>query len=1351
MIRKVVLCILSVIALGVSAQTFEEMYGEFKRVPDSTRTKVWWFHGENKTTAEGITADLEAYRRAGVGGVVYYDQQHGPGTPDAMPAMSREWWEMLKYAALEAKRLGLSFEVNISNGYVCGGPWITPELGMQAVFSRDTLVRGGRHYRGKLPVPHRKGAHDIAVLAFPAKAGYREDVRCLPGGFTTNDSTTVLLASFDRPFTARSFSYRSNGYSKGAQSIMNVPCDPQEDFCGDNFTLLPPLGELEVSDDGKVWRKVTVLRPCYRMQSLCPNFTISFPATTGRYFRLNLHGWWKKDRQTKAMIGDRAATSELQLSNVVLSARALTDRWEERAAYCSEYIRPALTPDYSGDEVIDRAQLLNLTSKLDENGILDWTAPEGTDWKVVRFFYAPTMGKTKHGRKNLLGLECDKLSVRAAEHHWNNYAQVIIDSLSAIGCHPSGICMDSHEAGSQNWTHDFPALFQEKHGYDVIPWLPAMQGYIVESVDATEKFLRDMRRTIADGANDRYFTTLQRKATEAGVHFTAQAMGNGQSFCSDNLAAKGIVDRPQGEFWTRMHDGAYDIKEAASAAHLYGHQIASAEAFTDFCYRHTFGSVKDEIDMATVFQVNDLVVCASESQPWLSPAKINTGYNRDYALNRQNTMWPFSNGFWDYQARNNYMMRQGKPVVDILVYVGDETPMKLLAHRLPVIPEGYDFDVCSTDGLKQKNVADYKLLAIEKTAVVRPETEELIARLKANGMLVFDNRVQADDEMEGMLSEGGVRPDLQIKSRRTALDRVFFTHRQTGNADIYFLVNHSRDHEFVDSVIMRTGYDVAEWWNAIDGSRKKLVTRRTPQGVKTMLRLKPGEAGFIVASRNVTPGLDTYSTASNEYVTPVKGSWKLTFDTLLGGPKNPVLFCDELVDLAQSDDPDIRYFSGLVTYENSFDVPEKRKGSELSLRIPGLQGVAQVSVNDSVAGIIWCDPWEIDITPFVKSGKNTLRIDVRTPLANRLIGDASLPESQRKLYTYTQLYTADNRPVPSGIIGEVLLCTSGSGSPEAVGQKESPAWDDTRRRNWDDRFKEVSILSSSDGTPQNAYIYKSTQPGAPLIVSLHTWSGDYRQNDPISLEVAQKDWNYIHPDFRGPNKRNEALVSPIAIQDIEDAIVWAVKEMNANPDEVHVVGVSGGGLATLAAFMQVQYPVKSFSAWAPISDIEAWYWESRGRGQNYANHIMQAIGRDGVIDAGQAIRRSPLHQAYPGKLRKDVPLYIYEGCHDGYKGSVPVSHSLLMYNRIAAERKYGISDRNKIFRKAEKDNRLLSQDEVMDMVIKRLKPDADPSQTILGRQVYLHREMENVSITVFEGGHEQLPGALELIPVNNKL
>ena len=53
--------------------TKEKAWEEFSHPVDSTRTKVWWFHGETETTREGITADLEAYKRAGIGGVVYYD------------------------------------------------------------------------------------------------------------------------------------------------------------------------------------------------------------------------------------------------------------------------------------------------------------------------------------------------------------------------------------------------------------------------------------------------------------------------------------------------------------------------------------------------------------------------------------------------------------------------------------------------------------------------------------------------------------------------------------------------------------------------------------------------------------------------------------------------------------------------------------------------------------------------------------------------------------------------------------------------------------------------------------------------------------------------------------------------------------------------------------------------------------------------------------------------------------------------------------------------------------------------------------------------------------------------------
>lgn len=133
MMRKFLL-LAGLLALGLAASAQDggiRAALQAFRDPDNTaRTKVWWFHGETPTTRAGITADLEAFKAAGVGGVVYYDQVHGPAE-GALEAFSPQWWEMLKFAALEAKRLGLSFEINLSNGYVAGGPWITPEMGMQ--------------------------------------------------------------------------------------------------------------------------------------------------------------------------------------------------------------------------------------------------------------------------------------------------------------------------------------------------------------------------------------------------------------------------------------------------------------------------------------------------------------------------------------------------------------------------------------------------------------------------------------------------------------------------------------------------------------------------------------------------------------------------------------------------------------------------------------------------------------------------------------------------------------------------------------------------------------------------------------------------------------------------------------------------------------------------------------------------------------------------------------------------------------------------------------------------------------------------------------------------------------------
>lgn len=317
-------------------------------------------------------------------------------------------------------------------------------------------------------------------------------------------------------------------------------------------------------------------------------------------------------------------------------------------------------------------------------------------------------------------------------------------------------------------------------------------------------------------------------------------------------------------------------------------------------------------------------------------------------------------------------------------------------------------------------------------------------------------------------------------------------------------------------------------------------------------------------------------------------------------------------------------------------------------------------------------------------------------------------------------------------------------------QTADPEWDDTQSGTWSVKFKQVDITSSTDGKTQKVYLYStaSTTP-KPLIVSLHTWSGNYRQKDPLTAEILARDWNYIRPNFRGKNDKPEAMGSPLVISDIEDAIKYALEHTNADPNEVHIIGTSGGGYATLLAYMNVAYAVKSFSAWVPISDIEAWYWESTGRKQKYSDDIFKATSSDSILNAEESRRRSPLYQAFPIEKREDAKLYIYAGIHDGYTGSVPITHSLFMYNRLVGEIKYNTTDKTDIFSKANSDSELVSEIEVIDLLSKRTNPNKS-GKKLFGRDIHLQKRYGNIQLTVFEGDHEQIPQALGLIPYEKK-
>ncbi|MCK0147150.1 prolyl oligopeptidase family serine peptidase [Arenibacter sp. F26102] len=286
-------------------------------------------------------------------------------------------------------------------------------------------------------------------------------------------------------------------------------------------------------------------------------------------------------------------------------------------------------------------------------------------------------------------------------------------------------------------------------------------------------------------------------------------------------------------------------------------------------------------------------------------------------------------------------------------------------------------------------------------------------------------------------------------------------------------------------------------------------------------------------------------------------------------------------------------------------------------------------------------------------------------------------------------------------------------------------FDDTRESDWGKAFEIVEIKSSKDNNFQKSYFYKSKSPDPkPLIVSLHTWSGDYSQKDDLAELCKQKDLNYIHPDFRGANKTVSACCSELALSDIDDAITYAIGNSNVDTDRIYVMGVSGGGYATLSTFMKSKHKIKKFSAWASITDLMAWHNESKIRNNNYAANILDCTGSDTVLNTANAQLKSPLYWNSPVEKLESSKLFIYAGIFDGIQGSVPISHSIHFYNKLLTD--MSVTDTLKYVTTSEK------------LKLFEKREPLGEFGNIADRKICLKKEFGNLSLSIFEGNHEML-------------
>ena len=276
--------------------------------------------------------------------------------------------------------------------------------------------------------------------------------------------------------------------------------------------------------------------------------------------------------------------------------------------------------------------------------------------------------------------------------------------------------------------------------------------------------------------------------------------------------------------------------------------------------------------------------------------------------------------------------------------------------------------------------------------------------------------------------------------------------------------------------------------------------------------------------------------------------------------------------------------------------------------------------------------------------------------------------------------------------------------------------------------QEILYPCKFDSTSQPAKFFQASGPGShPLVVCLHTWSGDHTQETfKRFAELAEiRNWHMIFPKFRGPNWLPDGCGSDLVVSDLEDAVAYVKEIADVDHSRVYLTGGSGGGHCSLLMAGRRPDLWTAVSAWCPISDVALWHRQSRERSSGYADHIESACGGNPAESENalkEAKTRSPI--TWLSNAAGYLPVDIATGIHDGHTGSVPVGQAIRAYNILAAPED----------RISEVDIAFIESEEKIPAHL--AAQEGDPAY---GKYtVHLRKQSRKVRLTLFEGGHDML-------------
>jgi len=452
------------------------------------------------------------------------------------------------------------------------------------------------------------------------------------------------------------------------------------------------------------------------------------------------------------------------------SAKAVIENINEKALYerypysSWDNVKPHLpAPAYHDDatesELLKQSDIIDISEYLQNDGHLIWEAPEG-DWTIVRMGLRVTGASTRPSPEPVIGLECNKLDAKAFESHLKNYTDILLEKTSPRkeGVGWTGFHIDSWESGSQNWTEGIAEEFEKRRGYDPEPYYLAYTGRAVGSVEITERFLWDLRKTCQELLLENHAEFAKEYAHKNGLELTIEPYDMNPA---GDLDLGAVADVIMAEFWSKRHgfNTYYAVLEATSISHITGQPVVGAEVFTsnnsEAWQEHPW-SMKDQGDWALALGVNRFFYhtfahkpLGDEHRPGMTMGPYGVHWDRGQ------TWWPMVETYHKYISRCSHMMQQGQAVSDILYLTPEGAPMVFTPPLDALkgngsIPDkkGYGFDACSPMMLMERadvkngkivfpGASSYEIMVLPTFETMTPELLKKIASLLEKGATII--------------------------------------------------------------------------------------------------------------------------------------------------------------------------------------------------------------------------------------------------------------------------------------------------------------------------------------------------------------------------------------------------------------------------------------------------------------------------------------------------------------------------------------------------------------------------------------------------------------------------------------